>query len=103
MERVGESTGSNKRAAGRKDAAKTPAVMDETKLRDELPRLKKLLVTKDEATDDFNSAVTKVAEKSGYLASVVAKTVKAWASDDFEEKKREVEQLSLAFEAASKA
>lgn len=102
MEVVG-GTGTNRRAAGRKDASKTPAVMDETKLREGLPRLKKLLEAREEANEDFNNAVTKLAEQSGYLASVVSKTVKAWAGDDFEEKKREVEQLSLAFEAAAKS
>ena len=104
MERVGEQSGNGKekRAAGRKDASKQPAVMDVTKFKDDLPKLKKLIVAAEEANEDMNNAITKVAEKSGILASVVRKVAKAWAGDDLEEKRREAEQLHLAFEEAAK-
>lgn len=92
-----------KGAAGRKDASKQPAVMDVTQLREELPGLKKLLVAQEDAAEDYKNRVTKVAEKTGMLAAVVNKVVKAWSGDDFEEERRKVEQLSLAFEEVAKA
>lgn len=106
MERVGELTGNgkdkDKRAAGRKDKGNQPAVMDVTKLRDSLTKLKNLKVAADDAASDYGDAVTKAAEKCGVLASVVRKVVSAYAGDDFEEEKRKVEQLALVFEEVAK-
>ena len=61
MERVGESSGNgkDKKAAGRKTKGDNqPSVMDCTKLREALPKLKKLKDALDEASEDFNNAVT---------------------------------------------
>lgn len=95
-------TSKTRRAAGRKDADKQPAVIEVAKLKERLPQLKKLSTAADEASTDFNDAVTAAAEKSGLLASVVRKVVKAWSGENFEEERRKVEQLSLAFEEISK-
>jgi len=106
MERVGESSGNgkDKKAAGRKTKGDNqPSVMDCTKLREALPKLKKLKDALDEASEDFNNAVTKEAEKSGLLASVVRKVATAYTGENFEEEQRKAEQLHLAFEEAAKA
>jgi hypothetical protein len=42
--------------------------------------------------------VKRVAEKSGLLASVVRSVVSASANDKFEDKKKNAQQLALAFE-----
>ena len=104
MERVDEGTGTNKRAAGRQGKGdKQPAVMDVTKLRDDLPRLKKLKVASDEAAEDYANAITKSAEKAGVLSAVLRRAVNAYAGDDFAEEQRKVEQLHLVFEEVAKA
>ena len=52
----------------------------------------------EEAAEDFASAVKATAEASGLLASVVRRFVTARAGENFEEKARECEQLSLLFD-----
>lgn len=91
-----------KGAKGRKGKDKQEAVIEIGKLRQKLPELVKLKKTADEASANLNDAIKSAAEKSGLLASVVRKVVVASAGENFEEKKREAEQLSLAFEEVEK-
>ena len=100
MESIGTETSSKKgrSTAGRKDSEGQPAVMQPQLLKEKMPYLVKLKKSVDEANADFNDAVSKIAENSGMLASVVRKVVTAAAGENFEEEKRKVEQLSLAFE-----
>lgn len=102
MERAEPNTTRATKPAGRKGADKTPAVQDATKLKEDMPRLKKLKIAADEAREDYQAAVVKTAEKSGFLSSVVSKAVNAYAGDDFEEKHRQVTQLALAFDEVAK-
>lgn len=90
------------KAKGRKGADKQEAVIEVAKLRGKLPELVKLKKANDEAAANLNDAIKAAAEKSGLLASVVRKVVVASAGEKFEEKKREAEQLALAFEEVEK-
>jgi hypothetical protein len=101
--RTQEITTPRRRAAGRKDATKQPAVMDATNLRERLPELKRLHDAMKEASANWNDAITAAAEECGLLSTTVSKVVKAWSGDSFEEERRKVEQLSLAFEEVAKA
>jgi hypothetical protein len=89
----------HKQAKGRKGADKQAAVIEVAELKKRMPQLVKLKKAHDETGEGLNSAITKAAEESGLLASVVRKAVVASAGEDFEGKHREVTQLSLAFEA----
>lgn len=91
-----------KGAKGRKGKDKQEAVIEIAKLRQKLPELVKLKKAADEASANLNDGIKAAAEKSGLLASVVRKVVVASAGENFEEKKREAEQLSLAFEEVEK-
>lgn len=62
---------------------------------DELVRLKQSAET---AAEEFAEGVKAAAEDSGMLASVVRRFVTARASEKFEERRRECEQLSILFE-----
>lgn len=98
----GTQAGTETGARGRKNRDKQEAVIEVAKLREKLPQLVKLKKASDEASSDLNDAIKAAAEKSGLLASVVRKVVVASAGENFEEKKREAEQLSLAFEEVEK-
>lgn len=96
-----ETTKGNGKGAGtrgRKNRDNQEAVIEIAALRKMLPQLITLKNNADSAASDLNDAIKAAAEKSGLLASVVRKVVVASAGENFEEKKREVEQLSLAFE-----
>lgn len=107
MEQIGTEGGKRRRRVngeekdveGRKGRDKQEAVIEVAELKKRMPQLVKLKKTSDEASEDLNDAIKKAAEESGLLASVVRKAVVAQAGENFEEKRREVEQLSLAFEA----
>lgn len=96
------STGNGKRrstgARGRQDRAGQEKVIRPGELKERLPHLIALHNTAKEASKDLSDAVKSVAEKSGLLASVVRRLVVAKAGDNFEEKKKEAEQLSLVFD-----
>jgi hypothetical protein len=102
MEQIGTTTGNGKSrqrsTEGRKDKTGQPAVMQPGVLKEKLNQLVKLKKAADEAATEFNEGVSKTAEKSGMLASVVRKVVTAAAGENFEEEKRKAEQMSLAFE-----
>ena len=91
-----------KAVKGRKDQGQE-AVIEPDVLNAKLKELVHLHNKKTEASDAFNDAVKRVAEKSGLLASVVAKVVAASATDKFEDEKKKAQQLSLAFEECSDA
>lgn len=93
-------TESGKAVKGRKDQGQE-AVIKPDVLEGKLKELVHLHNKKTEASDAFNDAVKRVAEKSGLLASVVAKVVAASAGDKFEDEKKKAQQLSLAFEECS--
>lgn len=101
MEAVPQSE-TGKGARGRKGKDKQEAVIEAAVLKKKLPELVKLKKAADEASADLNDAIKKAAEQSGLLATVVRKVVVASAGENFEEKKREAEQLSLAFEEVEK-
>jgi alkylhydroperoxidase family enzyme len=82
---------------GRKDQG-IEAVPKPEVLAGKLKELVHLHNKKTEASDACNDAIKRVAEKSGLLASVVAKIVAASANDKFEDEKKKADQLSLAFE-----
>lgn len=90
-------TGRRTKPAGRQDAA-GPAVMKPDVLMKGLPNLVKLKKTVKEAQVEYDEAKVKLAEKSGFLASTVEKRVSAEVNEKMEETKRQVEQLSIAFE-----
>lgn len=85
------------RARGRQDRSGQEKVIDMSKLTERLPHLVKLHTASKDANADLSSAITTVAEKSGLLASVVRRVVVAKAGENFDEKKKEAEQLELVF------
>ena len=95
-----ENLGSNgkTRVRGRKDADKQEAVIEVAVVRERLPHLENLYRACLSAGTEFNDGVKAVAEKSGLLASVVSKYVKAKVKSKTEDRKREAEQLSLLFD-----
>ncbi len=86
------------RPRGRKDANKQEAVIEIGVVRDNLTYLEGLYRATLSAGVEFNDGVKKIAEKSGLMASVVSKYVKARVKDKAEDRKREAEQLSLLFD-----
>lgn len=90
---------SNGKARGRVSKDHQEAALNDSVLRDlsqELVRLKK---SADDEAELYSDAVKAAAEKTGYNASTIRSVIAALASDDFEDKKSKVEQLSLAFDA----
>jgi hypothetical protein len=68
-----------------------------------IEELMTLYIEQQAAAEKCSSAIKAVAEKSGLLAEVVRKLVKARAGEKFEEAKRTVQQLSLVFEEVGEA
>ena len=87
-----------RRIRARKDAEGQEAVIELCALRDKMDHLTSLYGSAKEAREIYGEAVKAIAEKAGLQSSVVRKFVSAKASEKFEEKKRESEQLSLCFE-----
>lgn len=97
--KVGNGGKTGRGAKGRKDAQKQEMALKDTVLRElstELVRQKKAA---DDEAEAYSDMVKAAAEKTGYHAATIRSVVAALASDDFEDKKSKVEQLSLAFEA----
>lgn len=63
-----------------------------------IEELVRLYTQQQAAAEKCSDAIKAVAEKSGLLANVLRKLVKARAGEKFEEAKRTVEQLSLVFD-----
>lgn len=100
MEQV--ETGTRRRArkpAARVDRSGQEKVQQPEVVKERLDHLIKLHTKAKDAGEDLSSAIKAVAEKSGFLASVVRKIVvaKAGEEESYEEKVREAEQLSLLF------
>lgn len=95
-------TGAARRTRGRKDQG-IEAVPNSKPVMDAINDLVHLHRKKEDASDTYNSAVKKVAERAGLLSAVVNKFVTAKAGDKFEDEKKKVEQLSLIFDAAEVA
>lgn len=102
MERIGDvaerAVRTPRGARGRQDRSGQEKVIDKTKLVEKLPYLVKLHTSAKDAAKDLSDGIKKVAEQSGLLASVVRKIVVAKAGENFEEKKKEAEQLALMFD-----
>lgn len=94
----GGKLGTGKKATGRKDKDRQPAVQKPKIISDRIDELVKLHRAAKDATEAAAEAITKAAEDSGYMASVVRKLVTAKAGDKFEEKHREVEQQAELFD-----
>jgi hypothetical protein len=67
-------------------------------IREGVDNLVSLYRAAEEAGTDLSEAIKAVAEKSGLLATVVRKFIAAKAGEQYEERKRQCEQLSLVFE-----
>ena len=89
-------TDTSKTAAGRRDSQGVPAVPKQVaeKIIDELVHLHR---KKAEATDAYNEAIKKTAEKHGMLSAVIAKKVAAKANDKLEDEKNKVAQMAFIF------
>lgn len=100
---VTELANRRKSGLGRKDSQGQEAVIKLDQVKDKIDYLVGLYKTSSDASASLNDGIKAIAEKSGLLASVVRKYVVAKAGDKFEEKAREVEQLSLLFDVAEPA
>ena len=83
---------------GRKDKDHQEQVIKHESLATRMEELVKLHHASASAGEELNDAIKVAAEESGLLASVVRKFVTARAGEKYEEKKREVDQLSLCFD-----
>ena len=88
-------------ARGRRDAEGVEVFIKEQPLSDAVANLLTLKTRAEAARDKLNDAIKSVAERSGLLAKVVRKAVNAKSGDeaDFEEAKREAEQMQIALDA----
>lgn len=98
MEHIGTVASRAIGARGRQDRSGQEKVIDIDKLKVEMQTLKKLQTEARESAKAFSDKVKTVADKSGLLASVVRKIVTARNGENFEEKKKEAEQLDLVFD-----
>lgn len=87
----------DKTPKGRKDADKQEAVLQPKVVAERLEKLVGLARGVDDAKEDLNISIKRCAEDSGFLASVIRRRVMAAKGENFETKKREVEQLELLF------
>jgi hypothetical protein len=88
-----------KRGRGRVQPDKQEAVMSLDPVKSRIAHLVKLHHANEEAAKDLSEAIKVTAEKSGLLASVVKRYVTAMAGENFEDKQREVQQLSFLFDS----
>lgn len=93
------STDSTKpKGRGRQGPGKQTGVKKAKVVADRIDELVELHTKAKAAKDTLDTAITKCAEDSNYLASAVKKIVNARAGDKFEEKHREVEQQAELFD-----
>ncbi len=98
---VTEAKRGNGRASprGRKDQTTgQEAAISLRPIQDGIDELVALYLHQQESAARCSDAIKAAAEKSGLLANVLRKFVKARAGEKFEEAKRTVEQLALVFE-----
>lgn len=85
------------KAKGRKDGGQE-AVMKAKPVKEKIDHLVALHNTAKQASTDLSDAIKAVAEQGGVNAKALRALVAARAGDNFEEKKREVEQMTFLFE-----
>jgi hypothetical protein len=85
-------------AKGRKDRAGQEAVIKLAPVRERVDELVVLYQTYKQSGEDLNEGIKALAEASGLMAAVIRKFIVARAGENFTEKKREADQLSLVFE-----
>jgi hypothetical protein len=95
---VAEIGNGKRKPRGRIDSDQQDAVIKLDPVREKVEYLEQLYGDSCAAAEEFAEAVKSVAEQSGLLAAVVRKFVVARASEKFDEKKRQCEQLSLLFD-----
>lgn len=88
---------------GRKAQDGQEATISLRPIKDGIEELITLYTQQQESAARCSDAIKAAAEKSGLLANVVRKFVKARAGEKFEEAKRTVEQLSLVFDEVGEA
>jgi len=93
-----DAIGKAKGARGRKDKQGQEVVIKMKELEDRIVDLVDLYNKAGQASDKLNDAVKGAAEKCGLQASIVKKFVVARAGENFQEKRRDAEQLLLCFE-----
>ena len=87
-----------RRIRSRKDADKQEAVIKMSEVKDKIDYLLQLYKASEDAGNTYGEAVKSIAEKAGLQSSVVRKFVSARASEKFDDKKRDCEQLQLCFD-----
>ena len=85
------------KARGRKGADKQEGALKMGPIKDSIDELVALKTKADAAADRLNDAIKVAAERSNIMASVIRRFVVARAGENFEEKKRDADQLSLVF------
>lgn len=88
-----------RKPTGRVSGDGQESVIDVSKAHDKEKHLVGLYTKQQEAAADFADAIKVVAEKSGLNASTVRAWVIAKAGENYDEKRRKVQQLSIIFEA----
>ena len=86
------------KASGRRDKQGQEVVIKMKELEERIVDLVELHIKAGRAKDALNDAIKGAAEKCGLQASVVSKFVSVRAGENFQEKKRDAEQLMLCFD-----
>ena len=92
-----------RKAVGRQGTDKQEAVIKLSQVKDKIDYLVGLHRTAETASKDLHDGIKAIAEKAGLLSSVVKRYVSAKAGDRFEDKVREVQQLSLLFDVTDQS
>jgi len=87
-----------RRARGRLDSNKQEKVIKSAVIKDRKDELVRLHNAAKDAAAAKSDGMKAAAEAAGLQAAVVARYIAACAGENFEEKKRECEQLSILFE-----
>jgi hypothetical protein len=85
-------------ARGRKDRSGQEAVIKLAPVKERVDEMVQLYEVYKDSGAQLNEGIKALAEASGLMASVVRKFIVARAGDNFDEKKREADQLSLVFD-----
>lgn len=90
--------GSRGRSSGRKDKDGIEQPIKVKPLKDECPRLMRLLRRVKDAQTEYKEALNKVCEANGANTSDVNRLLKSSLKGNFEDVKRHVEQQAIIFE-----
>lgn len=93
-----ETVKSRRAPKARKDASHQEKVILTSVVKEHIDKLLTLHSKAATASEDFSSAIKATAEKSGINAAALRKFVAARAGENFEDRKRDCEQLSLLFD-----